>query len=104
MDEFRTHEQRIRRKLRRMEHDDKDEAAKSTLEAIIRAARTRLNETHPDLPPEEIERRVQAMRERGLRPTTATVKSSPGIPADVLAARKVARKAEVAKRRSARRG
>jgi hypothetical protein len=95
---------RIRRKLDRMQHDDAREIAQSTPDAIKKALRIRLNETTPGAAPEEIERRVTMALDKGAKPTTSAVAASPGIPRDVLAARRKERKGLVAKGRPQRRG
>lgn len=99
----RTPEQRIRRKLDRMQHDDAREAEASTPEAIVKAMRARLNEQFPDKSPEEIEAEIERRRAQGSKPTTAVLPPNPGIPKDVQAARRAERKKLVAKNRHLRR-
>jgi hypothetical protein len=96
-------EQRIGRKLRRMQHDDAREAAESTPEAMVKAMREQLNQTFPTATPEEIEAEIARRLARGGKPTTASVPPSPGIPQDVQAARRAERKRVVASNKHLRR-
>ncbi|MGK7870666.1 hypothetical protein [Falsiroseomonas sp. E2-1-a20] len=98
-----TFEQRIQRKLHRMEHDDTREAANSTPDAIVRAMRARLTEEQPQASVPEIEAQVALRIVEGAKPTMAVVKSAPGIPKDVLAARRAERKQIVARGKHLRR-
>jgi hypothetical protein len=83
---------RLRRKLRRLRHDDAREAAASTPEAEVKKLRARLNEQNPHASPEQIEAAIALRIAAGSRPTTAVVPVSPGIPQEVLAARRSERK------------
>jgi hypothetical protein len=95
---------RLRLKLRRLQHDDKREAAHSTLASIIMAHRARLNAQHPDLSVAEIEAMLRTIIAVGMRPTKDPLpKPSLGIPEEVLAARRAERRAMVRHGRSARR-
>jgi hypothetical protein len=98
-----TFEQRIRKKLHRMEHDDAGEAANSTPDAIVRAMRARLTEEQPQASVKEIEAQIARRVAAGAKPTTAIIKSAPGIPKDVLAARHAERKKTVARGKHLRR-
>jgi hypothetical protein len=90
---FRTDEERTRMKLLRMQHDDVNECTKSTLAAISRTLRERLTREYPRAPPDWIEVAVDRHLHKGLKPTTATLPASKGIPATAMAAQKAARKA-----------
>jgi hypothetical protein len=98
-----THQKRLRQKLRRMEHDDSREALKGTSEAMEQHLRTTLNERQPGAAPEEIERLVGLVMSKGARPTTSVLKSAPGIPQQVIDARRAERKRTVAAGRNRRR-
>jgi hypothetical protein len=84
-------EVRLRLKLHRMEHDDRREAAKSSLDCATRTLRQRLVEENPDASPASIEAMVTRRLERGLQPTTDSYPRPQGVPPDVLAARKAVR-------------
>ena len=96
--------QRIRKKLRRMAHDDERERAKSTLEAAIKHERARLQELHPDAPSEWIERVLALHVAANTKSTPAVIPKPPGIPKAVLEARRAERRKIVAKGRAARCG
>jgi hypothetical protein len=98
-----TTEQRIGRKLRRMQHDDAREAQRSTPEALISELRTRLNEQYPAATPGEIEAEIERRLARGSQPTSAVVPTNPGVPKDIQAARRTERKRIVASGRNLRR-
>lgn len=100
---FRTTEQRIQNKLHRLKHDDAREAQRSTPEALITELRARLNEQFPAATPEAIEAEIERQLARGSQPTSAVVSPNPGIPKDVLAARRAERKKVVASGRHLRR-
>lgn len=98
-----TNEQRISRKLHRMQHDDAREAQRSTPEALITELRTRLNEQYPNATSEKIEAEIKRRLALGSQPTSAVVPINPGIPKDILAARRTERKKIVASGRNLRR-
>jgi uncharacterized membrane protein len=98
-----TFEQRIQKKLHRMEHDDARDAADSTPDAIIRAMRARLTEEQPQASVEEIEAQVTRQIIAGVKPTKAIAKAPLGIPAQILADRRAERRKLVARGRHLRR-
>lgn len=85
-----TDEQRIRRKLRRLQHDDDREDAASGMAAITKALRARLQLEFPDALAGEIEQKVAAHMTAGSKPTTAVVLPAVKLPAH---ARRTARRA-----------
>ena len=70
---------------------------------IKRRYRIQLAEQYPDLSMDAIEAKIGRIMRKGLRPTQDTAPGSPGIPVEVLAVRKIARKIEVKKRKRSRR-
>ncbi|SRR5229473_868127 len=100
---FRTDEERIRKKLFRMECDDLEEEAKSNLSAIVKDLRERLVRDHPEASVDWIEAAISRHLSRGMKPTTATLAPPQGVPAAVQTARKAARRALVKKGRPHRR-
>src|SRR6266446_2449258 len=96
----RTDEERIRKKLFRMECDDIEEEAKGNINAIVKDLRERLVLDHPEASVDWIEATVDRHLKRGMKPTTATLAPPPqGVPAAVQSARKAARRALVKKGR-----
>lgn len=98
-----TIEQRTRKKLHRMQHDDAREAQRSTPEVLITDLRARLNEQFPNATPDAIETEIERRLARGSHSTSAVVPPNPGIPKDTLAARRAERKKVVASGRNLRR-
>ncbi|MDO9714290.1 hypothetical protein [Paracraurococcus lichenis] len=87
-----------------MAHDDARDAAASTLDAIVRDLREKLNAQFPGASVKQIEAEITRRLAAGAKPTTAVVPVSPGIPKEVLAARRAERRKVVNANHHRRRG
>ena len=103
MKELYHHSRSVRNLIVNMNQRNIIEQRNTSLCEIKRQHRIRLTQQYPDLSTDEIEAKIERIVRRGSRPTEDTVPISPGIPVDVLAARRKARKAEVKKRKRSRR-
>lgn len=91
----RTRASRMRQVLDQMDAASHREWMAVTMQSSEREARARFQERYPDDTPEQIERRVAFVMEKGAKPTTAKALEPGGIPVEVLKARKAERKRQV---------
>ena len=90
-----TRASRTRQVLDQMDAANFREWMAVTMQSSEREARTRFQERYPDDTPQQIERRVAFVMEKGAKPTTAKALEAGGIPVEVLKARRAERKRQV---------